>query len=435
MTVATDPSTSQQPISAGKKGLAHVSRPQKEWAIKASPAVGRSKNKIRSVVAGLDLSNTQTDKALINLGLGDPTVFGLHDPPKVALEAMQDALMSGSANGYVPGTGLREACQAVADYHKRWDQVEYVAEDVTLTHGTSHALDMCFSVMASAEQNVLIPRPGFPAYETLLGAIGCEVRYYDVLADREWECDLEAMEQQIDEDTAFVLITNPSNPCGNNMTPQHLRDIVDVAERHKIPIIADEIYGHMHWSEWPFVPLASLVKSAPVLTLSGLSKRFLLPGWRFGWIALHDPLNVAGAIRNGLHAWGNRFMGPNTLVQKSLKRILSETPDSWYDEVTRKLEYNAKLAHSKLTVIPGLYCTFPTAAMYLLLGIDIKHFPEYPSDVEFCNALVQEQNLFCIPGASFSIDNHMRLVLAAPSAVLQDACERLREFCAKHYVA
>lgn len=115
---------------------------------------------------------------------------------------------------------------------------------------------------------------------------------------------------------------------------------------------------------------------------------------------------MAGAIRNGLHAWGNRFMGPNTLVQKSLKRILSETPDSWYDEVTRKLEvspyilallqtvplmhlvvsqFNAKLAYSNLSVIPGLYCTFPTAAMYLLLGVDIKHFPEFPSDVEFCN--------------------------------------------------
>lgn len=201
-----------------------------------------------------------------------------------------------------------------------------------------------------------------------------------------------------------------------------------------------------------------------------------MKGWRFGWIALHDPLDVAGAIRNGLHAWGNRFMGPNTLVQKSLKRILSETPDSWYDEVTRKLEvspwlsalsraqplmhlvgsqFNAKLAYSNLSVIPGLYCTFPTAAMYLLLGVDIKHFPGFPSDVEFCNgkrhldlgfkhslnpslsrtALVQEQNLFCIPGESFSIANHMRLVLAAPANVLQDSCERLREFCAKHYVA
>jgi tyrosine aminotransferase len=83
-------------------------------------------------VAGLDLSKTKSDKPLINLGLGDPTVFGLHDPPKVALEAMQDALLSGHANGYVPGTGLKEACQAVADYHKRWDGVDYSAEDITL---------------------------------------------------------------------------------------------------------------------------------------------------------------------------------------------------------------------------------------------------------------------------------------------------------------
>ena len=93
---------------------------------------GRSKNKIRSVVAGLDLSQTKSDKPLINLGLGDPTVFGLHDPPKVAIEAMQDALIGGNANGYLPGTGLKEACQAVADYHKRWDGVDYAAEDVTL---------------------------------------------------------------------------------------------------------------------------------------------------------------------------------------------------------------------------------------------------------------------------------------------------------------
>lgn len=115
--------------------------------------------------------------------------------------------------------------------------------------------------MASPDQNVLIPRPGFPAYGTLLGNVGCEVREYEVLADREWECDLEAMEGQIDENTAFILIvsipvmlavnyrtdrlvqTNPSNPCGNNMTPQHLQDIVNIAERHRVPIIADEVSG------------------------------------------------------------------------------------------------------------------------------------------------------------------------------------------------
>jgi aspartate/methionine/tyrosine aminotransferase len=69
---------------------------------------------------------------------------------------------------------------------------------------------MCFSVMASPDQNVLIPRPGFPAYGTLLGHVGCEIREYEVLADREWECDLEAMERQIDEKTAFILIVSVS---------------------------------------------------------------------------------------------------------------------------------------------------------------------------------------------------------------------------------
>jgi tyrosine aminotransferase len=128
-------------------------------------------------------------------------------------------------------------------------------------------------------------------------------------------------------------------------------------------------------------------------------------------------------------------MGPCSLIQKALPRILDETPESWFNEVVAKLENNAKTSYEMLTAIPGLYCTFPTAAMYLLLGVDIAHFPDFASDVEFCAALVKDQALFCIPGQSFGIDNHMRLVIAAPNAVLVDACERLKDFCAKYYVA
>jgi len=92
----------------------------------------RSKNKIRSVVAGLDLSHTSSTKPLINLGLGDPTVFGLHNPSEACIGAVQEALLSGSANGYVAGTGDKPACAAVARYHSKWDGVKYEAEDVTL---------------------------------------------------------------------------------------------------------------------------------------------------------------------------------------------------------------------------------------------------------------------------------------------------------------
>lgn len=76
--------------------------------------------------------DTATSKPLINLGLGDPTVFGLHPPPEVAITAMQDVLVSGAGNGYVAGTGDKPAREAVARYHNRWDRVQYDADDVTL---------------------------------------------------------------------------------------------------------------------------------------------------------------------------------------------------------------------------------------------------------------------------------------------------------------
>lgn len=88
------------------------------------------------MVAGLDLTHTSSTKPLINLGLGDPTVFNLHPPSEASISAVQEALLSGGANGYVPGTGDRAACAAVARYHQKWDGVSYQAEDVTLVSTT-----------------------------------------------------------------------------------------------------------------------------------------------------------------------------------------------------------------------------------------------------------------------------------------------------------
>lgn len=90
------------------------------------------------------------------------------------------------------------------------------------------------------------------------------------------------------------------------------------------------------WSS-PFIPLASLSRSVPILTLSGLSKRFLLPGWRFGWVALHDPLGVAGLIKEGLAVWANRYFGPSSLSQAALPEILA-TPAEWHAEVLAKIK-------------------------------------------------------------------------------------------------
>ena len=106
--------------------------------------------------------------------------------------------------------------------------------------------------------------------------------------DRRWEIDLEHLEQQIDSNTVAIVVVNPSNPCGSVYSKQHLLDILAVAERHFLPIIGDEIYGGMVFKGQNFYSIASLSKNVPVLSCGGIGKKYLVPGWRVGWILIHD---------------------------------------------------------------------------------------------------------------------------------------------------
>jgi tyrosine aminotransferase len=97
------------------------------------------------------------------------------------------------------------------------------------------------------------------------------------------------MEDQIDEQTVAILVNNPSNPCGSVYSRQHLFEITKIAEKYRLPIIADEVYGDMVFRGKEFFYMSELTQNVPILSCNALSKRFLLPGWRFGWIAIHDP--------------------------------------------------------------------------------------------------------------------------------------------------
>lgn len=157
--------------------------------------------------------------------------------------------------------------------------------------------------------------------------------------EQQWKIDLEDLENQIDEDTAAIVITNPSNPCGSVFNKEHLYEILDIAARNRVPIVADEIYEHFVFSDNEFVALSALSKDVPILTCSGLTKRFLVPGWRMGWVIIHDRHNIFGTeVRKGLSNLATRILGPNTLVQRALPAILSCTPQSFFDDVVLFIE-------------------------------------------------------------------------------------------------
>lgn len=144
------------------------------------------------------------------------------------------------------------------------------------------------TVLAARGTNILVPRPGFPLYQTLASQIGVEIRFYNLLADQNWEIDLDDLQDQIDGKTVAIIYNNPSNPCGSVYSRRHIEDFLSIAERHHIPIIADEIYDELVFEEGLFHPIASLTTQVPVLSCGGIGKRFLVPGWRLGWILVHD---------------------------------------------------------------------------------------------------------------------------------------------------
>ncbi|XP_045767178.1 tyrosine aminotransferase [Maniola jurtina] len=407
-------------------------RRSQEWEVRASTLARKTTNPIRRIVENLQVE-PNPDKELIALSIGDPTTFGNLNPPEQVLQAIRESIELHKSRGYAPSKGHYEARVAVAKYSAHQGDVS--PEDVILTSGCSHAIEMVITAIAERGQNILVPRPGFSIYQTLSEGFGIKTKYYNLLPNAHWKIDLYDLESQIDDDTVAIVINNPSNPCGSVYDKEHLYEILDIASRNRVPIIADEIYEHFVFSDHKFTPISSISKDVPVLTCSGLTKRFLVPGWRMGWIVIHDRNNVLGKeIRQALSNLSMRILGPSALIQTALPAILEYTPQSFFDDVLLFIETQAKLAFKELRTAPGLRPIEPQGAMYMMIGIQMSLFPEFEDECQFVESLVTEQSVFCLPGQCFEYPNYMRIVLTVPEDKLKEACQRIKIFCKEHVI-
>ncbi|XP_064610268.1 tyrosine aminotransferase-like [Liolophura sinensis] len=403
-----------------------------EWHVPASKMAKNTFNPIRKIVDGMKLT-PNPDKEMIALSIGDPTVFGNMAPSEESENAVMKCMQDRKYNGYAPSIGYEKARAAVANYVSTPD-TPVTARDVVLASGCSGAIDLAICVLANPGQNILIPRPGFSLYKTLADSLEIESRHYDLLPDRHWEADLDHMESLIDADTAAIVVNSPSNPCGSVYSKGHLQDILAVAERHKVPILSDDVYAHFVFEGHKYHSLASLTDTVPILSCGGLTKRFIVPGWRMGWVVVHDRKGIFDMeVRTGLVNLSQRILGPNTLIQAALEQILTQTPQSYFHKTVSIIQTNADLTYGMLKQIPGLEPVMPFGAMYMMVGIDMPKFPAFNDDLEFTEALVTEESVFCLPAKCFQYPNFFRIVLTLPKDKMAVACERIREFCMRHY--
>lgn len=200
-----------------------------------------------------------------------------------------------------------------------------------------------------------------------------------------------------------------------------------------LPIIADEVYEYAVFPGYKFYPLAQLSDNVPILTCGAISKRFLVPGWRLGWVLIYDKNEAfESEVRTGLIALSQQILGPNTLIQGALPEILTNTPQSFFDNTMRAVQKNAEILYEALLRIPELEPIMPCGAMYMMVGIDISKLDGIVDDLDFTEKLISEQSVFCLPGKCFQYPNYFRIVLTVPEELTQLACKRINEFCKTH---
>lgn len=404
-----------------------------KWDINSSESASNTKNPIRSIIENMDLK-PNPNKPFIALTIGDPTVFGNLSVSSVAVDALVEVVKSSKYNGYVNSMGLETAREAVAKYSST-GAVYYAAEDVILTSGCSSALESCISCLANPGQNILLPKPGFSIYKTIMDDRGIDVKYYDLQPNKGWEVDLDNLKEQIDKNTVAIIINNPSNPCGSVYSRHHLEDILEIARTNFLPIISDEVYEYMVFEGQEFIPMAELSNDVPVLTCSGLTKRFLVPGWRIGWVNIHDPLGVLEKkVRPGLVALNQKTLGCNTLVQGAIPKILTEIPDTFFKKTNNMIERHARIAYEHLARVKGLRPIMPQGSMYMMVGVDLSHFPAFLSELQFLEQMVAEESVLCLPGSCFNYPGYVRIVLTVPEDKIAEACQRIEDFCHRYYV-
>lgn len=390
------------------------------------------KGLISLLMANIDEGN---NKRLISLGMGDPSVYTCFHTSHVATESVVDAVESNKYNGYAPTSGLPQARKAIAEYLSRDLPYKLSLDDVFITSGCTQAIDVALSILARPGANILIPNPGFPIYQLSASFRGLEVRYYDLLPEKGWEADLDAIKALADQNTVALVITNPNNPCGSVYSYQHLKKTAETARKLSIPVIADEVYGHLAFGGNPFVPMGVFGSIVPVLTLGSLSKRWIVPGWRLGWFVITDPscLFITPKIVERLKKYFDILGGPATFIQAAVPRIMEQTDGTFFKKTINILKQASDICLEKIQEIPCITCPHkPEGSMAVMVKLNLSLLEDINDDIDFCFKLAKEESVIILPGVAVGLKNWLRITFAADPSFLEEGLERIKSFYHRH---
>ena len=358
------------------------------------------------------------------LNIGDPVAFGFN-PPRHLIEAVEKAIREGH-NGYGPSAGIAPAREAVAaEYTRRGWAVS--ADRVFITAGTSEGIELALSALVDTDEEVLVPLPTYPLYTAVLAKLGARASYYRTDPERGWAPDLAHLASLITPRTRALVVIDPNNPTGATYAATVRRALLDLAERHGLVVLADEVYGDLGY-DGAVAPIASLYPDAPVVSFSSLSKAYLAPGWRTGWMAISGSPRFDEMVAAVRKLSDGRLCG-TVPMQYAVEAALNG--DRSHQTAFRAaLKERATLTADSLNAIPGFTCMAPTAGFYAMPRLAL---PPGRTDEDYVLALLRATGVLVVYGSGFGMapaDGFMRIVYLASPIDLREVYRLMAEFTA-----
>ncbi|TPG11923.1 aminotransferase class I/II-fold pyridoxal phosphate-dependent enzyme [Rhodanobacter glycinis] len=371
--------------------------------------------------AGLDI---------IKLNIGNPGRYGFEAPAHLR-EAIASHLHDSEAYGHEQG--LDPAREAIAAQQRARGAQAVEPERIFIGNGVSELIDLSLRALLHPGEEVLLPSPDYPLWSAATILNGGQPRYYRCLASNNHLPDPDEIEALITPRTRALVLINPNNPTGAVYPRALLQQLVAIAARHRLLLLADEIYDEILYDGATFQPLAEVAGELPCLSFGGLSKVHRACGYRVGWMSLSgDPARTA-AYRDALQLLAALRLCANVTAQWAVPPALQSAPTIGALTVpggrlheARRIVLEAVAASEYLQLVApdGALYAFPQVRADRIAGFD---------DEAFALRLLEEESVLVVPGSSFNVplSHHFRLTLLPPPAQLHEVFVRIERVLAR----
>jgi len=370
-------------------------------------------------------------RRILKLNIGNPAPFGFEAPDEIVANVVRNLPLS---EGYSDSQGVLSARTAIVQHYQEQGFVDVSVEHVWLGNGVSELISFALQALLDDGDEVLIPAPDYPLWTAATSLCGGRAVHYMCDESADWLPDIDDLAGKISPRTKAIVVINPNNPTGAVYPRWVLESIAELARKHGLVVMTDEIYEKILYDGAEHVPFASVAPDLFTLTFNGLSKAYRLAGFRSAWLLVTGPRRAAGSYLEGLSILANMRLCPNVPGQHAIQTALGGR-QSIHDLVLPggRLREQRDAAMAALKQIPGVTCVQPRGALYVFPRLDPEVYP-IEDDQQFVLDLLRDQHVLVVQGSGFNWPqpDHLRIVTLPRADDLTEAIGRIGTFLAEY---